>query len=390
MSPQILAAGTNATTNLAILELGLVFVGLGLLSWLALKLHISSVPLFLLAGLSLGKGGLAPLALSEDFLNLGAEIGALLLLLVMGFEYSAQDLVSTLKSKWAIGLVDVFVNSVPAALIALMLGFGPLGAIAFAGIMFVSSSGIASQLIRESGWSKSNIAKRATSILVFEDIVLAPYLPILAAVTLGLSALGGLISVGIALVVTLAVFFIAMGREIPGLRSLAQSGPGPLLLLTFGIALAISGSANLAGFSGVIAAFLFGLLLTGEVAESLRSRFAPLRDIFSAIFFLFFGLTIDYRDVLVVLPIALVFSIVGVAGKFGVGWWVGRDMTDHMSWKRIGAFLSSRGEFSMIIASTVASNAALASIKEITLGIVVLTALTSTLAIRAFRSKFEH
>jgi CPA2 family monovalent cation:H+ antiporter-2 len=388
MTNHVLAAATNATTNLAILELGLVFVGLGLLSWLALKLHISAVPLFLLAGLSLGKGGIAPLELSEDFLNLGAEIGALLLLLVMGFEYSANELVTTLRSKWSIGLVDLAINALPAAVIALILGYGPIGAIAFAGIMFVSSSGIASQLIRESGWAKSNIAKRATSILVFEDIVLAPYLPILAAVTLGLSALGGLISVGIALAVTLVVFFIGMGREIPGLKSLAQSGPGPLLLLTFGVALAISAGANIAGFSGVIAAFLFGLLLTGEVAESLRSRFAPLRDVFSAVFFLFFGLSIAAVDVFSVLPIALLFSVVGVAGKFFVGWLMGRDLQDPLAWRRIGAFLSSRGEFSMIIAATVAS-ALPVGVREVTLGVVVITSLFSTLAIRAFRSRFE-
>lgn len=388
MTNHVLAAATNATTNLAILELGLVFVGLGLLSWLALKLHISAVPLFLLAGLSLGKGGIAPLELSEDFLNLGAEIGSLLLLLVMGFEYSANELVTTLRSKWSIGLVDLAINALPAAVIALILGYGPIGAIAFAGIMFVSSSGIASQLIRESGWAKSNIAKRATSILVFEDIVLAPYLPILAAVTLGLSALGGLISVGIALAVTLVVFFIGMGREIPGLKSLAQSGPGPLLLLTFGVALAISAGANIAGFSGVIAAFLFGLLLTGEVAESLRSRFAPLRDVFSAVFFLFFGLSIAAVDVFSVLPIALLFSVVGVAGKFFVGWLMGRDLQDPLAWRRIGAFLSSRGEFSMIIAATVAS-ALPVGVREVTLGVVVLTSLFSTLAIRAFRSRFE-
>lgn len=388
MANQVLAAAANTGTSFALLELGLVFVGLGLLSWLALKLRISAVPLFLVAGLSLGKGGVAPLALSEDFLNLGAEIGALLLLLVMGFEYSASELVSTLRSKWTIGLVDLAVNAIPAALIAYLLGYGWIGAIAFAGIMFVSSSGIASQLIRESGWARSNIAKRASSILVFEDIVLAPYLPILAAITLGLSALGGLISVGLALVVTLGVFLIAMGRELPGLKTLARSGPGPLLLLTFGVALAISGAANIAGFSGVIAAFLFGLLLTGEVAESLRSRFAPLRDVFSAVFFLFFGLSIAAADVLQALPIALLFTIFGVAGKFFVGWLLGRDFQDPLAWRRIGAFLASRGEFSMIIAATVAS-AMPSGIREITLGIVVLTSLFSTLAIRAFRSRFE-
>jgi CPA2 family monovalent cation:H+ antiporter-2 len=220
--------------------------------------------------------------------------------------------------------------------------------------------------------------------------MLAPYLPLVVAATLGIGVLAGLVSVGIALAVTAGVFLIAMGRELPGLRSLAQRGPGVLLLLVFGSALALAGLANMVGFSGAVAAFLVGMLLTGEVAESLRSRFAPLRDIFSAIFFLFFGLSIAASDVLAVIPIALAFSVVGVLGKFGVGWWLGRDMSDPMSWKRIGAFLSSRGEFSMIIASTVAVQASLGQVKEITLGIVVITATISTLAIRMFRSRFEQ
>jgi CPA2 family monovalent cation:H+ antiporter-2 len=386
------AAATEATmaVNLTLVEIGLLFMGLGLLSWLALKLHVSSVPLFLLAGLALGKGGIVPLNVSEDFLNVGAEIGAILLLLVLGFEYSASELAASMKKRWHAGLMDILLNAVPAALLALALGYGPVGALAFAGIMFISSSGIASQLIRETGWGKSNVAKRVTSVLVFQDILMAPYLPILAAVTLGLSLWAGLVSVSVALAVISSIFVIAIGREIPGLKSLAKRGPGVLLLLVFGATMAAAGAATLAGFSGAIAAFLIGMLLTGEVAESLRSRFAPLREIFSAIFFLFFGLSISVVDVVNVLPAAIAFSILGIAGKMGVGWWVGRDMSDKMSWRRIGAFLSSRGEFSMIIATTVVTSSSSAAVKEITLGIVVITALFSTLAIRFLRSKLEY
>jgi CPA2 family monovalent cation:H+ antiporter-2 len=386
------AAATEATmaVNLTLLEIGLLFMGLGLLSWLALKLHVSSVPLFLLAGLALGKGGIVPLNVSEDFLNVGAEIGAILLLLVLGFEYSASELAASMRKRWHAGLMDILLNAVPAALLALALGYGPVGALAFAGIMFISSSGIASQLIRETGWGKSNVAKRVTSVLVFQDILMAPYLPILAAVTLGLSVWAGLLSVSVALAVISSIFVIAIGREIPGLKSLANRGPGVLLLLVFGATMAAAGAATLAGFSGAIAAFLIGMLLTGEVAESLRSRFAPLREIFSAIFFLFFGLSISVVDVVNVLPAAIAFSVLGIAGKMAVGWWVGRDMSDKMSWRRIGAFLSSRGEFSMIIATTVVTSSSLAAVKEITLGIVVITALFSTLAIRFLRSKLER
>ncbi|MEY3933868.1 MAG: hypothetical protein RLZZ606_467 [Actinomycetota bacterium] len=380
------ATESSRAVNFTLVEVGLLFIGLGLLSWLALKLHVSSVPLFLLAGLAVGKGGIVPLDFSESFLNVGAEIGAILLLLVLGFEYSASELSASMKK----GLMDILLNAVPAAILAWVLGYGPVGALAFAGIMFISSSGIASQLIRETGWGKSNVAKRVTSVLVFEDILMAPYLPILAAVTLGLSVWAGLVSVSVALIVISSIFVIAIGREIPGLKKLARRGPGVLLLLVFGVTMAAAGAATLAGFSGAIAAFLVGMLLTGEVAESLRSRFAPLREIFSAIFFLFFGLSISVIDVVNVLPAAIAFSVLGIIGKMALGWWVGRDMSDKMSWRRIGAFLVSRGEFSMIIAATVVTSSALAGIKEITLGIVVITALFSTLAIRYLRSKLER
>lgn len=384
------ATEASRAVNFTLVEVGLLFIGLGLLSWLALKLHVSSVPLFLLAGLALGKGGIVPLDFSESFLNVGAEIGAILLLLVLGFEYSASELAASMKKRWHAGLMDILLNAVPAAMLAWVLGYGPVGALAFAGIMFISSSGIASQLIRETGWGKSNVAKRVTSVLVFEDILMAPYLPILAAVTLGLSVWAGLVSVSVALIVISSIFVIAIGREIPGLKKLARRGPGVLLLLVFGVTMAAAGAATLAGFSGAIAAFLIGMLLTGEVAESLRSRFAPLREIFSAIFFLFFGLSISVIDVIHVLPAAIAFSVLGIIGKMALGWWVGRDMSDKMSWRRIGAFLVSRGEFSMIIAATVVTSSALAGIKEITLGIVVITALFSTLAIRYLRSKLER
>ncbi len=378
-----------SSANMTILEIGLVFVSLGLLSWLAIKLKISNVPLFLLAGLALDKGGLAPLELSEEFLNVGAEIGALLLLLVLGFEYSASELVQSLRKRWHSGVVDILLNAFPAAGLALLLGYGPLGAIAFGGIMFVSSSGIASAMMRETGWAKSLVSKRATGVLVLEDILLAPYLPLIATATLGIGLWSGLLSVGVALVITSGLLLLSHGRELPGIRALAQRGSGTLLLLVFGLALAVSAGANLAGFSGAIAAFFVGMLLSGEVADSLRSRFAPLREIFSAIFFLFFGLSISYLDVLAVLPISLAFAALGIAGKFGLGWWVGRDLTDRMSWKRIGAFLLARGEFSMIIASTVVVDASMSQVKEITLGIVVVTTLASTLAIRALRSRLE-
>ena len=74
------------------IELGAMIIGLALLARLSSRWDISSIPLYLLAGLAFGNGGLAPLNLSKDFIQLGAEVGVLLLLFMLGVEYSGDQL----------------------------------------------------------------------------------------------------------------------------------------------------------------------------------------------------------------------------------------------------------------------------------------------------------
>ena len=150
--------------------------------------------------------------------------------------------------------------------VALAFGLTVLtGAFALAGITYVSSSGIAAQLIKEMGWRRSEVAKRATSVLVFEDLALAPYLPLLTSVVLGVGVWSGLLSVGLALAITGLVILISFKGSSKLVKILDPSEPGGLLLTVFGAALLAAGLADLVGFSGVVAAFLIGLLLTGEV-----------------------------------------------------------------------------------------------------------------------------
>lgn len=379
----------NHDPSMALVEIGGVLLLLGLLTVVAEKLKLSVVPFYLLAGLAFGKGGLFPLALSEDFLKLGAEIGALLLLLMLGLEYSARDLANSMQNRWHLGLIDFAANAVPAGLLAFALGYGWFGALAFSGIMFVSSSGIASQLMRETGWARSEVAKRTTGILVIEDLLLAPYLPLISTIALGVGLLAGVISVGIALGITVLIFVISFKNESFLSGFLNRLGASGLLLVVFGAAMLFSGSSTLIGFSGAVAAFLFGLLLAGEVAQAVRRRLAPLRDLFSAIFFVFFGLSTSALDVLYVLPIALAFLALGVVGKMVVGYYTAKDMHDNYNWRRVGAFLVPRGEFSMVIASIVAVAGKLANVQAITLTVVILSTFVSSILLRFFRSKLD-
>jgi CPA2 family monovalent cation:H+ antiporter-2 len=386
----VTAASTNPADSVLLTEIGAALLVLGIVAFIANRLKFSVVPLYLLIGLAIGEGGIVPMSVSEEFLNTGSQIGAIMLLLLLGLEYSAYDLSKAFKERKSAGLIDFLANSTPGFAIGLLLGWGIAGAFALAGITYVSSSGIAAQLIKEMGWRRSEVAKRATGILVFEDLALAPYLPLLTSVVLGVSAWSGFISVGLALAITGLVILISFKGSSKLVKILDPSEPGGLLLTVFGAALLAAGLADLVGFSGVVAAFLIGLLLTGEVAETARARLSPIRDIFAAIFFLFFGITTDPADLPNVLPLALLLAALGIAGKYLVGWWVTRDLTDRLSTWRATGFLIARGEFSMVIAALAAPIVLQVELQALTLAYVIITAFAASIVLRFTRSSLER
>ena len=86
-------------SGLLLIELGIIVLVLGLLGRLAGRIGLSPIPLYLLVGLAFGTGGLVPLAASENFIGTGAEIGVVLLLLLLGLEYSASELTTNLRQQ---------------------------------------------------------------------------------------------------------------------------------------------------------------------------------------------------------------------------------------------------------------------------------------------------
>ncbi|MEY3407014.1 MAG: hypothetical protein RL038_75, partial [Actinomycetota bacterium] len=175
----------------ALLEIGAIFLLLGVIAFGAARLQISAVPFFLLIGLFFGTGGIVEINISGEYLDTTAAIGALLLLLLLGLEYSARELATSIKTHYRAGALDFVFNALPGAVLGFILGWGLLGAVGLAGITYVSSSGIASQLIRDAGAQRSEVAKRTVSILVVEDLALAPYLPVVTAIASGISVFQG-------------------------------------------------------------------------------------------------------------------------------------------------------------------------------------------------------
>ena len=111
-------------TTVLLIEVGALLFVLGLLGRLSRRVGLSPIPLYLLAGLAFGHGGLYPLSASEEFFSVGAEIGVILLLVLLGLEYTAGELVSNLRSAAPTGLLDAVLNALPGAVFALLMGWG--------------------------------------------------------------------------------------------------------------------------------------------------------------------------------------------------------------------------------------------------------------------------
>lgn len=339
-------ASANSHASLALVEIGAVVLVLSLLARLASRIGIPSVPLYLLAGLAVGKGGIAPLDISADFISIAAEIGVLLLLLTLGLEYTAHELRRGLRSGARSGVVDALANFTPGFALGMVLGWGATAAVLLGGVCWVSSSGVASQILRDFGWSKNAETSGVLNLLVVEDLAMAAYLPVVAALAVGRSAGDTALSVAIALGAVAIVLGVALRWGARLSRLLSGASDESLLLHVFGVTLLVGGLAQRVQVSAAIGAFLVGLGLAGKPRRRATELISPLRDLFAATFFLFFSFQIDASDLPGVAPLALLLLIVTGAGKFVTG----RAVTTEGRW-RAGATLLARGEFSVIIAS---------------------------------------
>jgi CPA2 family monovalent cation:H+ antiporter-2 len=343
-------------TTVALIELGAIFFGLGVLGRLAWKIGISPIPFYLLGGLAFGSGGFVPLAGVEDFTSIASEIGVVLLLLLLGLEYSAAELVTGLRRSWLAGLVDLVLNAAPGVAVALLLGWGPIGALAMAGVTYISSSGIIAKVLGDLGRLGNRETPVVLSILVFEDLAMAVYLPILTAVLAGATLLGGLSAIGISLLVVTLVLLLALkfGRYV----STIVDSPDPevFLLRVLGAALLVAGVASQLQVSAAVGAFLLGIAISGSTAENATRMLEPLRDLFAAMFFVVFGLNTTPSTIPPVLGVALALALVTTLTKLATGWWAAkRQGIARMGRARAGAALVARGEFSIVIAGLAVS-----------------------------------
>jgi CPA2 family monovalent cation:H+ antiporter-2 len=342
-------------------ELALTVGVLAVLGLAARRFGLSAIPAYLLAGLLLGPNEPTELYLisPSEVTEFVAELGIVFLLFFLGLEFSLARLMRTGRHVGLGGTVDLVVNGG----LGLVVGIAAFGmssaAIVLAACIYVSSSAIAVKGLIDFRRLADDETDLILAILVFEDLVIA--------FMLGFAAAGGGEPSETLVLVAKALGFVTAGlaasRWLTGpLDRLLDRLPLEFfLLVVFGFLVGSAAVAKELGLSEAIGALMAGIVLSEtSVREQIEERFFSFRDIFAALFFFVFGLSIDLSALGDVGWIVALAVLVTLVGKIGGGLAAGRigGFTSRQS-LNAGVALVAHGEFTVILAQLASDNPAI-------------------------------
>ena len=345
-------------------ETGVMFAAVAVVSLVAARFHLSPIPFYILAGIVAsefvaGRLGVGYVSLTS-FVEVGAELGIVLLLLFLGLEFNLDRLLADRGRIGTVGLLDLGVNFTLGLGLGYVLFGDAVAAVVVAGIVYISSSAIITKTLLDTGWIANPESGPILGTLVFEDLAIAVYLAIVGAAVLAGGPIGAVAqSVGVAFGFLLALLvFVALGTQ--ALEALLDTTSTEYFLLrALGVIVLIAGAALSLGVSEAVAAFFVGMAFSStSVAHDLEDVLSPLRDTFAAVFFFWIGLRTDPTVLPAVFDLILLAVVVTLPAKILSGFFSGRQygLTDRRS-LRVGLAMVTRGEFSLIIAATALAGA---------------------------------
>jgi K+:H+ antiporter subunit KhtU len=339
-------------------QLALTVAILGGLGLVASRFGLSAIPAYLLAGLLLGPNEPRALSVIEpsEVTIFVAELGIIFLLFFLGLEFTLDRLLRSGRHVGLGGSIDLLLNAAVGFLVGL-IAFGPsFAAVILAAAIYVSSSAVTVKGLIDFRRLADDETDVILAILIFEDIVVAGVLGFAAAGGGGVSPT--LIAVAKALgFITVA---LAASRFLPRLIDLILDRmPSEFMLLfTFALLVGMSAAADALGLSEAIGALMAGIVLAEtSIRREIEERFLAFRDIFAALFFFVFGLTIDVEalgDIGWVLAVAVVLTLgAKLLSGYGAGIVGGFNRRQSLN---VGAALVAHGEFTIILAQIASGN----------------------------------
>jgi len=331
---------------------------LAVLGLVASRFGLSAIPAYLLAGMLLGPNepSFSTIIQPSEVTEFVAELGIIFLLFFLGLEFTLERLRRSGMHLGIGGTIDFVVNAGLGLIVGLAAFGASFSAIILAGAIYVSSSAVAVKGLIDFRRLADDETDLVLAILIVEDIAIA--------FVLAFAGEGGGGGTDTALLVTKAIGFIlvslAASRWLarPIDRLLEWMPREFFLLFVFALLIGMSAIAHELALSEAIGALMAGVILSATSARhEIEERFLSFRDIFAALFFFVFGLSIDVGALSSLgwlLALAVVLSVAGkLAGTFGAGRIGGFSSRQSVN---AGAALVARGEFTVILAQVASDN----------------------------------
>lgn len=285
-----------------------------------------------------------------------AELGVVFLMFSLGLEFSLRKLARVGGSALVAALLEIFLMIWMGYAIGRFFGWGTMDCIFLGSLLAISSTTIIVKALDELGMKRERFAHLIFGILIIEDILAIGMIALLSVIAVTGSVTAGAVIATLGKLALFVTVALVLGILIvPRLLEYVArfESKEMLLVCVLGISFGFCLLVIKLDYSTALGAFLIGAVM----AESKQMRLIeqltqPIKDMFSAIFFVTIGLLFD-PDILIkyAAPVAVI-TLVVVMGKVvscSLGTFLGGN--DGRTSLRVGMGLAQIGEFSFIIAS---------------------------------------
>lgn len=354
-------------------------IGIALLVCLLLllisrRISIPAIPLYIMAGMTLGVSGLGIVDNSEVSAFL-VGIGLTFLLFYIGLELRPSQIRKSRRTFLSSGLIDLNINLILGSLAAYAFGFSTAEALVIGASLYISSSAIVLSSLTENRKLVFREAETIIWLMIFEDIVLAIMILLL---TVGD---GNLFMPLLLLVVLVGAIYGIVYLLRGGISALLQKDDDIPVIFTFSAVLCTAYFAEYIGVHSSLAVIALGSALSMTNPEVLETNSRPFKDVFMVLFFVFFGVSVQISGEMSIMLI-LAMSIVAILTKILSGLVIGRAVHgSYISGIEIGTSIIPRAEFSIAIAAIYGSPV----VSGIVAGVVIITSFAGS-----FMAKYSN
>ena len=319
------------------------------------KIGVPPIIGFLITGIIAGPYAFQLISSTEG-VQVFAEIGVILLLFIIGIEFSIKSLAAIKKSVFLGGTVQVVGSVLFVALLGLAIGLKWNAAIFLGFIFSLSSTAIVLKILQDKGEMATPHGKTILAILIFQDIIVVPmmlFTPLLAGQSdnIWMEVLMMLLKAAL-----LIVFVLISARYlVPRLfYQIARTKSKELfIIVTVLLCFSIAWLSAELGLSLALGAFLAGLIISeSEYSHQAASNILPFHELFTAFFFVSIGMLLDIFFVADHLLIILGLTVLTVIGKGTIAVIAGIVLGYPLrTTSKIGFSLFQVGEFAFILAT---------------------------------------